>query len=38
MGYLDGPVKISIDGHKIPRNDRRQHPELIDSKSKKRTG
>ena len=38
MGHLDGPVEISLDGHKMPRDDRRQRPELINSMSKKRTG
>lgn len=38
MGRLDGPVEISIDGHKIPRDDGRQRPELVNSQSKKRTG
>lgn len=37
-GRLDGPVEISIDGHKIPRDDKRQRPELVNARSKKRTG
>ena len=37
-GRLGGPVEISIDGHKIPRDDRKQRPELVNAQSKKRTG
>ena len=38
MGRLDGPVEISIDGHRIPRDDRKRRPELVNARSKKRTG
>ena len=37
-GRLGGPVEIPIDGRKIPRDDRRQRPEPVNSQSKKRTG
>ena len=37
-GRLGGPVEISIDGHKIPRDDKKQRPELVNARSKKRTG
>ena len=36
MGLFDGPVEISLDGHKIPRDDKKQRPELVNSKSKNR--
>ena len=38
MGLFGGPVEIALDGRKIPRDDKRQRPELINARSKRRTG